>query len=133
MGTIAFAMNITEQYLSVAFVKVMETQISKNPNGSDWDKYYAPWLIFACLCGGSGLTASLITTYYGPGASGSGVAEFIGYLNGVNNDTFISINSLITKIVGVPLAVSGKLCIGKEGPLSHIGAIVGIAVIYIPK
>lgn len=133
MGAIAFVMNLVEQLLSLAFVAVMETQIINNLNGSMWDKYYAPWLIFGCLSGCSGLIASLMTTYYGPGASGSGVAEFIGYLNGVNNDNFITINSLVTKIVGVPLSVSGKLCVGKEGPLAHIGAVVGIGVIYIPK
>lgn len=31
-----------------------------------------------------GLLAGLLTTYWGPGAAGSGVAEMIGYLNGVN-------------------------------------------------
>jgi H+/Cl- antiporter ClcA len=40
---------------------------------------------------------------------------------------------LITKIIGVTLAVSGKLCVGKEGPLAHIGANIGAMVLYIPK
>lgn len=76
--------------------------------------------------------ASAMTTYYGPGASGSGVAELIGYMNGVNYPEFIGINTLITKVVGVTLAVTGKLCVGKEGPLAHIGANIGIMVLYIP-
>ena len=76
--------------------------------------------------------ASLLTTYYGPGASGSGVAELIGYMNGVNYPEFIGINTLITKILGVTFAVTGKLCVGKEGPLAHIGANIGIMVLYIP-
>ena len=73
-----------------------------------------------------------MTTLYGPGASGSGVAEFIGCLNGINYPDFISIPSLITKIVGVVLAICGKLAIGKEGPLCHIGAVFGAIVLYIP-
>ena len=73
-----------------------------------------------------------MTTYYGPGAAGSGVAEIIGYLNGINYPNFISIPTLVTKVIGVTLAVCGKLCIGKEGPLAHIGAIIGLIAVYLP-
>ena len=73
-----------------------------------------------------------MTTYYGPGASGSGVAEIIGYLNGINYPNFISIPTLVTKVIGVTLAVCGRLCIGKEGPLAHIGAIIGLIAVYLP-
>jgi len=34
--------------------------------------------------------------------------------------------------LGVVLAVIGSLCVGKEGPLAHIGAILGVMVIYAP-
>lgn len=40
--------------------------------------------------------------------------------------------TLITKIVGVTLAVAAKLCVGKEGPLAHIGANIGPLILYIP-
>mmetsp|Transcript_17794 Transcript_17794/g.30151 ORF Transcript_17794/g.30151 Transcript_17794/m.30151 type:complete len:126 (+) Transcript_17794:647-1024(+) len=33
---------------------------------------------------------------------------------------------------GVVLAVAGTLCIGKEGPLAHIGSNLGILVLYLP-
>ena len=39
---------------------------------------------------------------------------------------------LITKIIGVTFAVCGRLAVGKEGPLAHIGAVVGALVLYIP-
>lgn len=90
------------------------------------------WITYAGLCALFGLIASTMTTYYGPGASGSGVAELIGYLNGVNYPKFLCIPSLITKIIGVSFAVSGRLCVGKEGPLAHIGAILGNSVLYLP-
>ena len=79
-----------------------------------------------------GTLSGVMTTYWGPGAAGSGVAELIGYMNGVNYPGFIGVNTLVTKILGVVLAVSGRLCIGKEGPLGHIGSIVGVMVPYIP-
>lgn len=90
------------------------------------------WLFFACFAGCLGLIAGVMTTYYGPGAAGSGVAELIGYLNGINYPNFISIPTLLTKSIGVTLAVCGKLCIGKEGPLAHIGANIGVISAYFP-
>lgn len=73
-----------------------------------------------------------MTTYYGPAAAGSGIAELIGYVNGINYSGFIGINTLITKIFGVVCAVSGSICVGKEGPLAHIGGIIGAMVLYLP-
>ena len=61
------------------------------------------------------------------------MAEIIGYLNGVNYPDTIDIKTLITKTFGVVLAVAGTLCIGKEGPLAHIGGNVGAVVVYLPK
>jgi chloride channel 7 len=79
-----------------------------------------------------GTVAATLTTYYGPGASGSGVAEIIGYLSGINYPEVISVPSLITKVFGVIIAIAGTLCIGKEGPLAHIGGILGAYILYLP-
>jgi chloride channel 7 len=84
------------------------------------------------MCAGLGFVAGLLTTYYGPSATGSGVAEMIAYMNGINYPGFLGIDTLITKVIGVVFAVSGKLCIGKEGPLAHIGSIWGAIIAYIP-
>jgi H+/Cl- antiporter ClcA len=72
-----------------------------------------------------GIAAALMTVYIGPGAVGGGTAELMGYLNGINYPDFIRFRTLIVKVIGLGLAVSSGLCIGKEGPLCHIGAIVG--------
>lgn len=90
------------------------------------------WIIYSSLCGLWGCLAGIMTTYWGQGAAGSGVAELIGYLNGVNYPLFLGIPTLVTKVIGVALAVSGRLCIGKEGPLCHIGAVWGVLVLYMP-
>lgn len=91
-----------------------------------------PWLIYAGCAGLFGLIGGALTVYFGPAANGSGVAELIGYLNGINYPGYICMKTLFTKIVGVTLAVSGKLCVGKEGPLAHIGAVIGVVILYTP-
>lgn len=74
----------------------------------------------------------MLTLYVGPGANGSGVAEVMGLLNGINYPDVIGIKTLFVKVVGTTLAVSGGLCIGKEGPLLHIGAIIGCMMCFLP-
>ena len=90
------------------------------------------WLFFSGISCVMVLCASSLTIFYGPGANGSGVAEIMGMLNGVNYPNAIGVKTLFTKIVGTVFAVSGGLTIGKEGPLAHIGANVGALVCHLP-
>lgn len=78
------------------------------------------------------LIAVFLTVYIGPYAAGSGVPEVMGMLNGVNVSGATDILTLIVKSVGVIFAVCSRLCIGKEGPLVHIGAIIGVIMPYLP-
>ena len=100
--------------------------------GGSRDNIISGFLFFsgfsACLV----LISSLMTVYWGPGANGSGVAELIGYLNGVNYPNVFGFETFVTKTLGVVLAVVGGLCVGKEGPLAHIGANIGVFVLYLP-
>ena len=96
------------------------------------DNLVKGWFIFSGMAMGLVLLGSALTVYYGPGANGSGVAELISYLNGVNYPNLFAFETFITKIFGVILAVTGGLCIGKEGPLAHIGASIGIITLYLP-
>ena len=76
--------------------------------------------------------ASSLTCYFGPGAMGSGVAEVMGLLNGVNYPGAIGFKTFITKVLGILFAVTGGLCIGKEGPLVHMGANIAVMCMYMP-
>jgi len=76
--------------------------------------------------------AAVITIWFGPGAAGSGMAELMSILNGVNVPQIICFSTFLTKIIGTVLAVSAGLALGKEGPLAHIGANVGVFVSFMP-
>lgn len=78
------------------------------------------------------LIASMLSVYVAPAAIGSGVAEAMGILNGVAFPDYISLKCLVVKMLGVSFGVAGGLCGGKEGPLVHIGSIVGYASAYLP-
>jgi len=89
-------------------------------------------MIFALICTFLIVVAAAMTLFWGPGAAGSGVAETIAYINGINYHDFNKVATLVTKIFGVVLAVAGGLKVGKEGPLAHIGSVTGIVMIYLP-
>lgn len=90
------------------------------------------WLFYTGLSMFLVFISSCLTVYWGPGANGSGVAELIGYMNGVNYPGTFGFATFTTKVIGVVLAVVGGLCVGKEGPLAHIGANIGVATLYLP-
>ena len=79
-----------------------------------------------------GAIAVFLTLIVGPGASGGGLAELMGYLNGVHYPKFVNFYTLFVKIFALCFAVSSGLCIGKEGPLAHIGAIAGHLTVHLP-
>ena len=84
--------------------------------------------VFAGFLGMNGIlavAASILSVYLAPEGVGSGIAEVKAYLNGVRVKQFSSWRLFGVKIVGTILSVSSSLAVGMEGPLIHIGAIVG--------
>jgi chloride channel 7 len=76
------------------------------------------------------IIGSYLTITIGPGSTGSGIAEIMAILNGINYPGFISVGVLFCKCFCVILGICASLCIGKEGPLAHIGACVAYFIIY---
>ena len=97
------------------------------------DNVLVSWLFYSFYSVFLVLIATVMATWWGTGSAGSGVAEVIGYVNGVNYPLTIDYRTFFTKICGVVLAVAGGLAVGKEGPLAHIGANVGAAIVSIPS
>jgi hypothetical protein len=71
------------------------------------------------------MASAILCIYVAPEAIGSGIPEVKAFLNGVRVKRFTRTRLFVTKIVGTILAVSSGLVIGPEGPLVHIGAILG--------
>ncbi|KAJ1626851.1 chloride channel [Pavlovales sp. CCMP2436] len=73
------------------------------------------------------LALATVTLVHGvsPQAAGSGLPQVRAYLNGVHMPRVLSSACLLVKVLGTVLSVGSLLAIGPEGPLVHIGAIVG--------
>lgn len=59
---------------------------------------------------------------FAPRAGGSGIPELKALLGGFVIYDFLTVKTLLIKLVGVILSVASGLQLGKEGPLAHIGA-----------
>ena len=127
VGLITAIMSRTE-----AFMIHEKRLITDHIIGGSQSDLMRGWLFYSGVAVVTVGIASYLTAFKAPGAAGSGNAELIAYLNGVNVPKIIGFNTLVVKIIGVTLSVIGGLCVGKEGPLAHIGANVGAAIAYFP-
>ncbi|EFA85505.1 chloride channel protein [Heterostelium album PN500] len=75
-----------------------------------------------------GVLASLIIIPVGQIASGSGIPEVKGYLNGIRIPHSMNVRTLIGKTISLILAYSSGLILGPEGPMIHIGSMIGGAI-----
>ena len=124
-GVLAFFMSWVEDALIESRDEILEHIF----HSSDDNLVYG-WMFMFAWCFILATVGSVLTIYVGPGSTGSGIAEIIAILNGVNYPGFISWGVLFCKSVCVILAICASLCVGKEGPLAHIGACVAYLVIY---
>jgi H+/Cl- antiporter ClcA len=126
VGFVAFLMHVCEDELILFKVETMQYWI---------DECYGVGVAFIWYTAVSAicvLIATALTIYVAPAATGGGIAEVMGILNGINYKDVISMKTFLVKIFGTVFAVSGGLCIGKEGPLLHMGAIAGVLICYLP-
>ena len=124
-GISAFLIALAEDLINEHVWDLCQQLIDHHYLFPAWCVYTSFALIFAG-------TAAALSVYVGPGAIGSGIAEIMGYLNGVNYPLLLNKSTMLVKILGVTLAVSAGLRVGKEGPLAHIGACIGIWIVYLP-
>ncbi|NXA45477.1 CLCB protein, partial [Nothocercus julius] len=87
--------------------------------------FHVTWI---CVLG-SGLAMVLVSSssvlFFCPAGSASGLPEIIGYLNGTSMQHLFNIKTFLGTFVSCVLAVASGLFCGPEGPMIHLGAIMG--------
>ena len=81
-------------------------------------------VITSCLV----LASAFTVVYLAPEAAASGVPEVMAYLNGCHIRRVFNIRTLVVKFTSCVLAVASGLPVGPEGPMIHLGAILGAGI-----
>lgn len=102
--------------------------IDKSPDEMPWYSVLGAYLAFASSCGFFAFLASILVVYVSPQAEGSGIPDVKSYLNGVHLKGLFSVPTCIAKAMGCAFSIGSGLIAGREGPIIHVGAILGSAV-----
>ena len=122
VGILSFSLLNTVALLSEKRRELIEDALGKH------DKWYGTkWGAFSVYLSFSILLIGVSTGICGlwAHAAGSGVPDVMAYLNGVTFPKVFNIKTLACKILSCALAVAGGLPVGPEGPIIHVGALVG--------
>ena len=90
--------------------------------------YLLAWIFYVALSAGAATGAALLVVKVAPAARASGVPEIMAFLNGVRVPGVLNIWTFVVKFWSCSLGVAAGLPIGPEGPLIHMGAILGAAM-----
>uniref|UniRef100_A0A914HYG0 CBS domain-containing protein n=1 Tax=Globodera rostochiensis TaxID=31243 RepID=A0A914HYG0_GLORO len=82
---------------------------------------YAVWVSFPMLLV---LLSALFVRTVAPQAIGSGIPEMKTILRGVILKEYLTLRTLISKMVGLTFSLGSGMPIGKEGPFVHIASVV---------
>ena len=86
------------------------------------------WVIALAFGLGFALVSVSIVVFWEPTAAGSGLPEVIAYLKGTRLRFIFSFRTGIAKFISVIFAVASGLPVGPEGPMVHLGALIGKGV-----
>ncbi|KRZ66668.1 Chloride channel protein 2 [Trichinella papuae] len=70
------------------------------------------------------ILSMIISQRISPYAAGSGISEIKTILRGVVLKEYLTLKTLISKLIGLTVVLPSGLPIGKEGPFVHIGGII---------
>uniref|UniRef100_A0AC34Q718 Uncharacterized protein n=1 Tax=Panagrolaimus sp. JU765 TaxID=591449 RepID=A0AC34Q718_9BILA len=109
------------------------TTIFGTKNGS-FLYFLIDFFIYTTSAVSMALLAGFLVLVFAPYAAGSGIAEIKCILSGFVIRKFLGISTLWVKTVGIILASSSGLALGKEGPAVHLACCIGnIVTRWFPK
>lgn len=90
--------------------------------------YLLAWCSYVLISAAAALISAMLVVKVAPAASASGVPHIMAFLNGVRIPKVLNVWTFVVKFWSCSLAVAAGLPVGPEGPLIHMGAILGAAM-----
>jgi chloride channel 7 len=90
--------------------------------------YLLAWFCYVVLSAVAAVVAALLVIKVAPAASASGVPQIMAFLNGIHIPKLLNVWTFVVKFLSCSFVVAAGLPVGPEGPLIHMGAILGSAM-----
>ncbi|XP_013787955.2 chloride channel protein D-like, partial [Limulus polyphemus] len=125
MGLIGFAVGFVGFLLHQLIDLLAELKHEKARELIEARDFLRAWLWVTAVSVGLVVISSGTVVFIRPSAGGSGIPEIIAFLNGTLVRHIFNIKTLIVKFVSCVCAVSSGMPVGPEGPMIHLGALIG--------
>jgi chloride channel 3/4/5 len=132
-GLVAGFIDVSEMFMTdIRFGYCSEWYLSKRfccqGDVCSWNNYQAQFVMFITLSASFAVCAALLVNRFANHASGSGIPEVKTILGGFIIRGFLSTKTMVVKMLGLILAVSSGLSLGKEGPLVHLSCCLAFTI-----
>jgi len=127
MGLIGFFTGLTGFFLHQIIDVIADTKwkIAKDFINDTKSELGAAWITTTAYSSLFLLISSGIVVFLRPSAAGSGMPELIGFLNGTMIRHIFNLKTYVVKFFSCALAVGAGMPVGPEGPMIHLGSMVG--------
>ncbi|CAI9742196.1 channel C-like [Octopus vulgaris] len=125
MGIIGFTVGFIGFVMHQLIELIADVKWTKATEYIESSDYVAAWgwsLAYSVLFV---LVSSSTVVFLCPSAGGSGIPEVTGFLNGTHIPKMFSLKTMIVKFISCVCAVGCNMPVGPEGPMIHLGALVG--------
>ncbi|XP_055929493.1 chloride channel protein C-like isoform X1 [Argiope bruennichi] len=125
MGLIGFLVGVLGFFLHQFIELLADLKWEKAREYIEEDNFMHAWLWVIAISLLFVFISSSSVVLLRPSAAGSGLPEIIAYLNGTIVRHIFNVKTLVIKFISCVFAVSSGMPVGPEGPMIHLGSLVG--------
>jgi chloride channel 7 len=120
VGVVAFVMRNLITRLELVR-EALGVEVVLGPFGVGWQRATAFSLLLVAA-------SAAINAVWHPPAAGSGIPEVIAFLNGAMLRKIFNVRTIVAKFFSCAFAVGAGMPVGPEGPMIHLGAMLGAGI-----
>ncbi|KAK6737836.1 hypothetical protein RB195_020130 [Necator americanus] len=124
LALLGLIMAVFSLLMDMAISALQEGQMTLYRHFRDDETWVVPFMVWSFYGMVVVIASALAAHFIAPQAIGSGIPEMKTVLRGVILKEYLTIRTLVSKMIALSLAIGSGLPVGKEGPFVHIASVV---------